>query len=204
MDPSERLAAWVASELEGKACLDSELATRIATRVVPRPTLDATATRDGQEDVKVHNWYVSQAASTVTCARATARCPGQGKWWHGAGAEVLALLLDGRVALAEVRQAEMLAGHYDFDFDPNWPEYKRFRVLEAPEHLPIGSRLIGSDEQGMRAEFEIVEREGVRGLQRTNTPVSHATGDIWKKAHQEATMLAACPQRPADASARLQ
>ena len=85
------------------------------------------------------------------------------------------------------------AGPYDFDFDPNWPESKRFRVLEVPEHLPLGSRLIGSDEHGMRAEFEIVERDGARGLQRTSTPVSHPTADIWRKAHEEAKVLAGRP-----------
>ena len=103
---------------------------------------------------------------------------------------VLELLLDGEAWAAEARQAEMLAGDYDFDFDPNWPESKAFRVLEVPEGLPLGSLRIGSDEHGMRAEFEVVERGGLRGLQRTSTPVRHPTADIWRKAHAEAAALA--------------
>jgi hypothetical protein len=184
----ERFTAWIANELSTEAGLATELAARVSERILSgtKPTTAAVC----DQEAGIPNWYVSAAASAVTCARATALCPGQKDWWRGPGRSVLELLLGGDATAAEIRQAEMLAGHYDFDFDTNWPEHKRFRVLDVPEHLPLGSLLIGSNEEGLRAEFEIVEREGVRGLQRTSTPARQPTADIWRQARKEAEVLA--------------
>jgi len=198
----ERFRAWVVDELSAEACLDSELAERVSERVLSEANPTPAAVRHFGTEGAAANWYVAAAASTVTCARATSRCPGEMEWWRGAGATVLELLLDGCATGAEIRQAEMLAGHYDFDFDPNWPESKRFRVLEVPAGVPLGSVLIGSDEEGLRAEFEVVERKGVRGLQRTRQPVRHPTADIWKRARAQADALAGRQDQPDDETDR--
>ena len=185
----ERFKAWMVNELSTQAGLHRDLAGRVSERVLSKAKPTPAAVSHFGMDGAVAHCYVSATASTVTCARATSRCPGERDWWRGAGAPVLELLLDGEAGAAEIRQAEILAGPYDFDFDTNWLESKRFRVLTVPPGLPLGSVLIGSNEEGLRADFEVVERDGVRGLQRTGRPARHPTADLWRQARKEAEAL---------------
>jgi hypothetical protein len=136
---------------------------------------------------------IGQAESAVTCARATALCPGETAWWQDAGAHCLKLLERGEPTEAEARQAELLAGPSDLDMDFSWPEYKLFRSGSRLD-LVLGHELIGGDGEGGRVKLRIVERDGEIGIERVPGSAWHPTSEIWRQAYDDVHRLLSANQ----------
>lgn len=185
----ERLKAWVAEELVAELGLQPRAAAEVSERVLTAAETDLPAA----SDVDRLGWY---AASAVTCARATSRCPGGQEWWRRQGAPVLRLLAGGRPADAQSLQAELLAGPFDAELDVNWPDEKKFWAIEIPGALGIGSTFTAGDEEGGRYECEIIARNGQTGVRLTGRTSEHPTDDISLQASEEAERLATTPRGP--------
>ncbi len=180
----ERIEAWIRDEFAAAAAFDAETAAEVARSIVRK-----AHARDLEAAWARQSRLVSEATDAVTCARATAICPGGSSWWHTDGERCRLLLLQGDAGEAAAKQAEMVAGPFDLDMDFNWPEDKLFEigVRNLPTGLQPGQTIIGGDGEGGRLTLEVVERDGRVGLRVVPGTHSHSTqdfgGDAWDDLH---------------------
>ncbi len=119
----------------------------------------------------------------VMAARSTPLGGGP-EWWRTTGLRAYRLLLDGQFNEAQPIQAEALAGHFDVDVDPNWPDYKMFK--NVPPGAAVGDVLRLGNGEGWRADAVVVERDGAIGIEIIEGTQWEPWWDLWDEAWNEA------------------
>ena len=102
---------------------------------------------------------LGSAMTAATTAKATRRLPGGRDWWTGQGRRWKQAVIEGKAGEAEAHIAELLAEPAPDEWDPNWPESKRSRVL-IMDGAKIGDEFVVGNGEGIRGRFRVEEREG--------------------------------------------
>lgn len=127
------------------------------------------------------------AISAAIGARTSPRLPGGKNWWNGAGRWAKDHLLAGRADEATYKIAEMLAEPAPDDWDPNWPDSKRFSRITLPEGAAVSDEFVVGNGEGQRGRFRVEEREGRIGAALIESWWS--LDDLWGPAKSEAEAL---------------
>ncbi|SRR6266851_5151414 len=180
----DRIRSFVRDEFIAKAGLADRAAADITNAVINQAHETDVALHGKDRSWRFASRVIGAAESAITCARATALCPGAAAWWQGEGSYCLTLLGQGKASEAEALQAESLAGPSDLDMDFNWPDYKLFRAGSNFD-LVVGRELIGGDGEGARVKLRIVERNGELGLERIPGTGWNPTSEIWRQAYDD-------------------
>jgi hypothetical protein len=130
------------------------------------------------------SFSLGQAISAAIGARATSRLPGGKDWWCGSGRWAKDYLLAGQADSATYRIAEMLAEPAPDEWDPNWPDYKRFKVVSLPDGAVVGDEFVVGNGEGERGRFRVEERDGRVGAALIGS--SWALDDLWESVNREA------------------
>lgn len=110
------------------------------------------------------NFSLGQAVDCAAAVMATPRLPVA--WWDGEGQLWKSFLIEkGDVGVVESEVAEALAVPAPDGWDQNWPEAKRFRVVDIPEGASTGDEFVVGDGMGLRGVFRVAEVEGQQGAE---------------------------------------
>jgi len=109
------------------------------------------------------DWNPRRVLNLATGLLASPRLPGGKEWWDGEeGRKWKGWLLEGRGPDLHQQMAEIVSPAPDC-WNINWPEHKRFRVVDPPEGSALGDMFIVGDGEGRRGLFRVTDRDGHLG-----------------------------------------
>jgi hypothetical protein len=118
----------------------------------------------------VFSWQ--DAAVAATAITATPLLANGADWWQAEGQICREWLIQGKGAECESRIAETLAPPAPDGWDPNWPEAKRFRVVDIPQNASVGDEFLVGNGEGVRGLFRVAERDGLIGAELVSSSYS--------------------------------
>ena len=145
----QAVRSWLEGLLRTEAGFDAHDAAAAA---------EACSTRRGE-------FSVDGAATAATAVIATRRLPGGAAWWRTEGQNQKTALLRGEPDGAAYPIAELLAEPAPDEWDPNWPEHKRFKAVPIPRSAKVGDEFTVGNGEGHRGRFKVVERDGSVGAE---------------------------------------